>query len=157
MSDEMQRSGQGPFIPAELRPAVGADLEDAPLLAPEAGAAEIGRLAEELLGERERVRLGLEEAPPPPEFWQHCFARGPEVSATVLDGEAVLLHFDSGVYYSLNRLGTAIWELLTGEQPLEGILSTIRERYEVSEAVARGDLAVLVGRLRQEGLIEERR
>jgi len=79
------------------------------------------------------------------------------VSSTVLDKEAVLLNLENGVYYGLNRVGTAVWELLKEDQPLGAILTAVCDRYEVSEDVARADVAVLVTHLRDEGLIVERR
>ncbi len=83
-------------------------------------------------------------------------SRSPEVQWTVLDGEAVLLNLENGVYYTLNRVGTKTWEHFTGDQPLEGVLSAICKGFDVPEDVARDDLAALVARLRQEGLIAER-
>ena len=81
----------------------------------------------------------------------------PDVLMRELEGEAVLLNLESGVYYTLNPVGTAIWEQLTGEQTLTEILSAICTRYGVSAETARRDLAALATRLRREGLIEERR
>jgi len=79
------------------------------------------------------------------------------VTSTILDGEAVLLNLDNGRYYSLNRVGTAAWELMTGDRPLAEIHSAICDRFNVTEEVASRDLVALVTRLRQEKLIEERR
>jgi len=85
------------------------------------------------------------------------FVRSPDVSFTVLDGEAVLLNLENGVYYTLNPVGTVTWELIIGERTLTEIVSAVRERYDINEETARRDLAALVSRLRREGLIAERR
>jgi hypothetical protein len=92
----------------------------------------------------------------PPEFWQSRFARSPSVSAAVLNKEGVLLDLESGVYYSLNRVGTAVWELLGRDQPLEAVLAAVCDRYDVSEEAARADVAALVMHLRDEKLVLER-
>ena len=89
--------------------------------------------------------------------WKMCFTQSPDAHGTVLDGEAVLLNLESGVYYTLNRVGAAMWECFTGDQSLEDILSAMCDRFDVAEEVARKDLLALVAQLRQEGLIEERR
>jgi hypothetical protein len=117
---------------------------------------ELSQRAGEVLGETERARLGLEHGPLPPAFWKSRFIHGADVTATVLDSEAVLLNLENGVYYSLNRVGTVVWEFLMNDQPLEAVLASIRDRFDVAEDVAREDVAVLVTHLRGEGLIVER-
>lgn len=92
-----------------------------------------------------------------PEFWRTVFTRGADVTSTVLDDEAVLLNLANGVYYSLNPVGTAIWEQLTGSQSLAEILGIVHRQFEVTEEIVRQDLVALVSRLREEGLIAERR
>jgi hypothetical protein len=89
----------------------------------------------------------------PAELSGFRFARSHDVTHTVLDGEAVLLDLDSGVYYTLNRVGTAIWELLGDDRPVETIVAAIREQFDVPEEVARRDLLALLRRLRDEGLV----
>ena len=37
--------------------------------------------------------------------------REPDVAAKVIDGEAVIINLASGMYYSLNGSGSAVWEL----------------------------------------------
>ena len=41
-----------------------------------------------------------------------------QVHSTVLDGESVLLNLSSGRYYTLNVVGSTIWNLCRGEQSL---------------------------------------
>jgi coenzyme PQQ synthesis protein D (PqqD) len=157
MPEEASAVSRQPFVSTELRPNVGPDLEEHPPLAPETPAAELGQRAGEALGKREGARLGLEDASLSPEMWQTRFARSAGVSSTVLDREAVLLNLENGVYYGLNRVGTAVWDMLKEEQPLEAVLTAVCDRYDVSEDVARADVAALVSQLREEGLVVERR
>ena len=83
-------------------------------------------------------------------------AKHPNTHWTVLDGEAILLNVENGVYYTLNRVGTAMWELLTEERPFAGVLAVICERFDVTEEVARKDLTALITRLQHEGLLVTR-
>jgi hypothetical protein len=92
----------------------------------------------------------------PPEIWQKVFIRNPDVNATIPENEAVLLNLDNGYYYTLDRVGTAIWQQMTGEHSLDAIVSLLCARYEVMEQVARQDLADLVSDLLREGLLVER-
>ncbi len=80
-----------------------------------------------------------------------------DVQCSVLDGEAILLNLETGAYFTLNRVGTVTWELFDGVRTLDQIHSTICERFEVSEEVARQDLLSLVEHLDQEGLLQPER
>lgn len=75
------------------------------------------------------------------------------VLSRVLDGEAVLLDLAAGSYLGLDEVGTAIWSGLEEGLPAGAILARILERYDVAEAVARDDLARLLGELEARGLI----
>jgi hypothetical protein len=41
----------------------------------------------------------------------------PDVQGTNMDGETVILDLSTGRYYTLNRLGSVIWEYCTGHTP----------------------------------------
>ena len=157
MSDQAPGPGRGHFIPAELRPSGDDDLETAPLLEPGASKTEIQRQLAAMMEEHSLGHTNQQVSGFPPEMWKTAFSPSAEVTSTVLEDEAVLLNLASGVYYSLNPVGTAIWEQLTGRQSLEEILENVRQQFEVTEEAARQDLVALVSRLREEGLIKERR
>ncbi|SRR6266511_5423271 len=153
MPENNQEPGRGPFIRAELRPSVGFDLAQNSSLEPGASKEEIQRRASEVVGETQRARLGLADGGPAPAVWETVFTKSPDAQCTELDGEAVLLNIENGTYYTLNRVGTVIWQLLMGEQPLEGILAAVCERFAVNAAVAREDLLAFVSHLQRERLI----
>jgi hypothetical protein len=69
------------------------------------------------------------------------------------DGEAFLLHTDSGRYFGLNRTGVAIWRALeSGDDPFEAL----GERWpDVPAEVRRRDVEGLLDRLRAAGLVTE--
>jgi len=79
--------------------------------------------------------------------------KSPNVQWTVLEGEAVLLNMDNGHYFTLNRVGTAMWELLTTERPFDEIIAALCERFDVTEAAVRKDLTELTTRLCREDLL----
>jgi hypothetical protein len=157
MSEQTREAGTGHFIPAELRPVDSDDLEATPLLEPGASRAEIERQLAAVMGDPDRAGLGPQKSGFSPAIWSAVFTRGADVTSTVLDDEAVLLNLANGVYYSLNPVGTAIWEQLTGSQTLAEILGIVHRQFEVTEEIARQDLVALVSTLREEGLIIERR
>jgi hypothetical protein len=157
MPQETRGRGGESFIQAELRPDVGLPLDRSAPLPPGASREEMQARLAGALSDAERENLGLEKTAAFAEDWQTVFERSEEVNSTVLDREAVLLNLESGVYYTLNPVGTAIWDLLDGERSLGKILDAVCERFDVSEPVARRDVAALASQLRREGLITERR
>jgi hypothetical protein len=54
-------------------------------------------------------------------------ARSPDASYQVVAGEAILIHLKTGVYYSLNEVGTAFWNLLDGTRTIGDCAQAIAE------------------------------
>ncbi|MEK7762934.1 MAG: PqqD family protein [Nitrospirota bacterium] len=81
----------------------------------------------------------------------------PDVQGTTMDGETVLLDLSTGRYYTLNRLGSVIWEHCAGQSTIADIHTAICERFEVAPERALDDLVMLVNELLQEGLLEQER
>jgi hypothetical protein len=77
----------------------------------------------------------------------------PNVQGTTLDEETVLLDLSTGRYYTLNRVGSAIWERCTGHQSLRDIHATLCTRFEASPERIADDLVALVTHLGHERLL----
>ena len=88
----------------------------------------------------------------------HLFSKQKEdVHSTVLDGESILLNLSTGRYYTLNAVGSVVWDLSTGDRSLAHVVSTICDRFDVTVQQAQDDLLDLVVELSQEGLIHTER
>jgi hypothetical protein len=74
----------------------------------------------------------------------------PDVVCREIEGEAVLLHLGTGIYFGLNAVGTRVWQLLEAAQDAPAIVDTLAAEYEADrETIARdvGELlAALAGR-----------
>ncbi len=81
----------------------------------------------------------------------------PDVQGTTMDGETVLLDLSSGRYYTLNRLGSVIWEHCAGQSTMADIHAAICDRFDVAPERALNDLVALVNELIQEGLLQQER
>jgi len=141
-----------PFITSGLRP----NLEDnssAATLNPTATTAQIAAAARRVLEEAQTG--GVDEAAErEPNACLHRRPRvNPDVQHTVLDGEAVLLNLANGYYYTLNRVGTAMWQLFTDQRDLHAVAEEICLRFDVAWERACDDLIALVIRLEREGLL----
>jgi hypothetical protein len=75
------------------------------------------------------------------------------VVAAAVHDETLLLDLESGVYYSLNTVGTPIWEQVAqGRTPAE-IVAAIVDEYDVPPEVAAQDVQRFLDRLVALGLM----
>jgi hypothetical protein len=71
----------------------------------------------------------------------------------VLDEQAVILHLDTGTYYSLNAVGTEIWGRLDGASTVADLVRFVCETYDVEPDRGQQDVLELLDDLSAEGLI----
>ena len=81
----------------------------------------------------------------------------PDVQGTSMEGETVLLDLSTGRYYTLNWLGSVIWEHCTGHSTISDIHAVLCDRFDVAPERALDDLVALVNQLIQEGLLQQER
>ena len=77
------------------------------------------------------------------------------VVSQVADDEAVLLDIESGKYFSLNPVGSRIWELCDGNRSASEIVAVICDEFDVAADVASADTAEILDDLRRERLLAE--
>lgn len=82
-----------------------------------------------------------------------CPIRSEQVTWKALEGESVLLHLETGVYFTLNETGTAAWELFDGATSLTAIGEALCTRFDVLPEQSRQDLLELTHTLLDEGLV----
>ncbi len=80
-------------------------------------------------------------------------ASGEQVSSEI-DGETVSLNLKSGIYYSLNAVGSRIWQILQESSSVRDIRETIVEEFEVAAERCERDVLRLLSELAAKGLIE---
>ena len=73
-----------------------------------------------------------------------------------LEGEMVLLDLNSERYFGLDESGTRIWSLLIEVARPEAVVERMKDEFEVDEQTLRTDVADLLTRLLNRGLIEAR-
>jgi hypothetical protein len=76
-----------------------------------------------------------------------------EVIFRELDGEAVVLNLDTGIYFGLDAVGTRIWRLLEERKPLRVVLDTLVDEYEAPPDRLQRDLLAFVDQLNGKGLV----
>jgi hypothetical protein len=76
------------------------------------------------------------------------------VIAREVDGETVLLNLDTGVYFGLDAVGTAIWRAIKDDGRLIQAAEAVERDYDVDPAVAREDLLRLIAEMIAKGLLQ---
>jgi hypothetical protein len=80
------------------------------------------------------------------------------VSSSVLSrevqGEAILLHLDTGEYFGLDAVGARIWQLIGEKGSLREVEAALAEEYDVEPARASADLDRIVDELVERQLID---
>jgi hypothetical protein len=76
-----------------------------------------------------------------------------EVTAQVLDGEAIIINLSTGVYYSMDKVGGFLWEMIVEGYSSQEIAAAIVARYHASPEQVQADVEQVVEELIQENLI----
>lgn len=77
-----------------------------------------------------------------------------ELVAANLDGEVVILGFQSGSYYGLDQVGVFVWNLLQEPRKVSDIRDAIFDQYDVELVQCERDLLALLVELADRQLIE---
>ena len=78
----------------------------------------------------------------------------PNILFRELEGEAVLLNSETGIYFGLDPAGTDIWHRMQKEKNLGEVLKSLLEDYEADPKTCREDLLRFTSHLQKNGLIE---
>lgn len=80
-------------------------------------------------------------------------SRAPDVIATELDGEAVLMSIARGQCYGFDAIGTRIWSMIEHPTPLGEVVAALVSEYDVAPDACRQDVTRLLSELARERLI----
>lgn len=81
------------------------------------------------------------------------FKRSEKVTFQKVADEAILIHMDTGTYFSLNNIGTEFWEMFDGERTINELAEVIANKYEVELEMVTTDLVELVEKLGEDELV----
>ena len=80
-------------------------------------------------------------------------AVGGDVVSRDLEGEAVILNLESGIYFGLDSVGTRIWSLLQEDGSLRRTFELLQQEYDVEPERLEADILRLVEELRSNHLL----
>ncbi|MCJ7483815.1 MAG: PqqD family peptide modification chaperone [Thermodesulfovibrionales bacterium] len=85
----------------------------------------------------------------------HFKINNPQVIHETIDGEVVIVNLDTGNYYSLDKTGAHIWNLIEKNLSLRHITEFLARRFEGKQEDIEKALHRLAEELMREGLITE--
>ena len=84
---------------------------------------------------------------------QYLKIREEEVAAKVIDGEAIIINLANGIYYSIDKTGAFIWEMIQSGHSIGDTISSVVARYDILYEKAEKDVQSLVNELLKENLV----
>lgn len=81
------------------------------------------------------------------------FIQSKKIDATDLDGEKVMMNLDLGKYFSLNSVGSKIWEIIECETSINEIVDNLLKEYDVDRKTCEESVVKFLERLKNEDLI----
>ena len=73
--------------------------------------------------------------------------------STTVDEDTVILDTASGKYFSLEGVGSTVWEALQEPRSFDELLAVVLEGYDVGVETAERDVRALLGSLKEAGLV----
>jgi Coenzyme PQQ synthesis protein D (PqqD) len=89
--------------------------------------------------------------------WYDGGLLGPNLASTsgeVIDGEAIIMNHDTGVYFNCAGCGAMIWQAVTAVRSLEEIVDYLAKCYARDRADLIADVAGFIDALKEHDLIE---
>lgn len=61
----------------------------------------------------------------------NIISRNPEIDATDLDGEVVMMNMEKGQYFMMNEVGSRIWEIIEEPMKISELIDSLLGEFEV--------------------------
>ena len=86
---------------------------------------------------------------------ESCLVRLPDLVASEMDGDVVMMSIERGTYFGISGVGTRVWALLEQPITLNQIVATICLEFEVEEDNCRRDMLAFADELLTHGVVRE--
>jgi hypothetical protein len=77
-----------------------------------------------------------------------------DILISQVGGESVILNLKSEHYFGLDEVGTAMWAAITGSDSIQTAYEKLLSEYDVDREQLKQDLADLIEKLVDHGLVE---
>lgn len=79
--------------------------------------------------------------------------RNPELVASDMDGETVMMSIENGEYFGLDPVGSRIWELIENPIRIDQLIDLLLDEFEVSREQCELDTLDFINQLLEKKLI----
>jgi Coenzyme PQQ synthesis protein D (PqqD) len=83
----------------------------------------------------------------------NVYTRTPDVIEADVGGEIVLLHTQNWQYFEFDKVGAAIWNLLTAPTSLDALVEGLTARFDVDEERCRQETKSFLDEMASQGLV----
>lgn len=80
--------------------------------------------------------------------------RNPNLISSCINDEIVIFDEEHGFYFSMNKIGTQIWNFLDQERRLSELLEDLLQIYDISESSCERDLQGFLNQLLEKKIIQ---
>ena len=80
--------------------------------------------------------------------------RNPELVASAIDGETVMMSLENGEYFGLDPVGSRIWELIENPTRVDNLISLLVDEFDVTKEQCELDTLDFLNQLFDKNLIE---
>lgn len=80
--------------------------------------------------------------------------RKSEIVTADMDGEIVMMHVETGNYFGLGSVGSAIWTLIENPLNVEDLVTTLLDQYEIGKDQCETEVLRFLNEMNTIGLIE---
>lgn len=86
---------------------------------------------------------------------QDAYGPSPDVVFRELEGEAVILNLETGIYFGLNATGVRMWQLIETHRRLDAVLAALEHEFDAPAAQLERDLLAWVTQVEGQGLLRQ--
>ncbi len=80
--------------------------------------------------------------------------RNPHLLSSCINDEVIIFDENQGFYFSMNKVGSQIWNILDQERSLKDLVQDLLSVYDVSESNCEKDLHVFLHQLLEKKIIQ---
>ncbi|MEI8355126.1 MAG: lasso peptide biosynthesis PqqD family chaperone [Deltaproteobacteria bacterium] len=77
-----------------------------------------------------------------------------DIVASDIDDEKVMMSVEKGQYYSLDPIGSRVWELIEGPVKVSDLIDALLTKYDVDRETCEQDVLAFLEELREDGILQ---
>ena len=87
---------------------------------------------------------------------QHIIMRNPDMLASAMDEEIVMMSIQRGEYYGLDKVGSRIWNLIEKPICVNDMITLLLDEYEIDRENCEKDVLEFLEELLEKGLVKNK-